>query len=68
MKPAVWGSQAKELYDQDFFEGTVRNAELLRSGRLDEVDLEHIAEELEDLGRASDGNWKAAWKSCWPIC
>jgi hypothetical protein len=38
------------LYDQDFFEWTVRNAELLRSGRLEEIDLEHLAEEIQDLG------------------
>ena len=41
----------KELYDRDFFQWTVRNAELLRSGRLDEADLPHIAEELEDIGK-----------------
>ena len=40
MKPAVVSPQAKELYDQDFFEWTVRNADLLRSGRLDEADLD----------------------------
>jgi hypothetical protein len=34
------------LYDRDFFEWTVRNAELLRSGRLEEIDLEHVAEEI----------------------
>jgi hypothetical protein len=38
------------LYDRDFFEWTVRNAELLRQGCVAEADLEHIAEEIEDLG------------------
>jgi Domain of unknown function DUF29 len=38
------------LYDRDFFEWTVRNAELLRSGCVEEIDLEHIAEEIQDLG------------------
>jgi len=42
---------AAELYDRDFFEWTVRNAELLRSGRADEADLAHIAEEIEDMGK-----------------
>jgi hypothetical protein len=42
---------AAELYDRDFFEWTVRNAELLRSGRSTEADLEHIAEEIEDMGK-----------------
>jgi len=39
------------LYDRDFFEWTVRNAELLRRGCVQEADLEHIAEEIEDLGK-----------------
>lgn len=40
-----------ELYEQDFFEWTVRNAELLRAGRTTEADLKHIAEEIEDMGK-----------------
>jgi Domain of unknown function DUF29 len=43
MKPA-------ELYDADFAEWTRQNAALLRSGRASEADLEHIAEEIEDMG------------------
>ena len=39
----------KGLYETDFHEWSARNAELLRSGRVDEADLEHIAEELEGL-------------------
>ncbi|HXM45116.1 MAG TPA: DUF29 domain-containing protein [Bryobacteraceae bacterium] len=38
------------LYDEDFFEWTRRNAELLRAGRLEQADIEHIAEEIEDMG------------------
>jgi hypothetical protein len=41
-----------ELYDRDFYEWTVRNAELLRAGRVSEADLEHIAEEIEDMGKS----------------
>jgi len=52
MKPTVLGpAAASDLYDQDFFEWTARNAELLRAGRLDEADLERIAEEIEDMGK-----------------
>jgi len=40
-----------ELYDSDFFEWTQRSAELIRQGRLSEADLEHIAEEIEDMGK-----------------
>jgi Domain of unknown function DUF29 len=39
-----------DLYERDFLEWSTRNAELLRSGRVEEADLEHIAEEIEDLG------------------
>jgi hypothetical protein len=42
---------AAELYDRDFYEWTLRNAELLRSGRASEADLDHIAEEIEDMGK-----------------
>lgn len=43
--------KAAELYDLDFAEWARRNAELLRSGRASEADLEHIAEEIEDMGK-----------------
>src|ERR1035441_10024915 len=39
------------LYDEDFFEWTRRNAELLRTGQVRASDIEHIAEEIEDLGK-----------------
>ena len=42
----------KTLYDTDFVEWTARTAELLREGRFDEVDLEHLAEEVEGLGKS----------------
>jgi uncharacterized protein DUF29 len=37
--------KAAELYDVDFAEWARQNAELLRSGRVAEADLAHIAEE-----------------------
>jgi len=39
------------LYDEDFFEWTRRSAELLRAGRYEHADIEHIAEEIEDMGK-----------------
>ena len=39
------------LYEEDFFKWTRRNAELLRAGQLQQADIEHIAEEIEDLGK-----------------
>ena len=41
----------KTLYATDFVEWTARTAELLREGRFDEIDLEHLAEEVEGLGK-----------------
>ena len=42
----------RDLYDQDFLEWTVRNSGLLRAGRFGEADIEHIAEEIEDMGKS----------------
>jgi Domain of unknown function DUF29 len=41
------------LYDDDFYVWTQRQAELLRARRYDELDLEHLIEEVEDLGGAA---------------
>jgi hypothetical protein len=40
-----------EGYDADFFRWTQSTAEMIRQGRLAEVDLEHVAEEIEDMGK-----------------
>lgn len=40
-------------YEQDFYAWAMHNAELLRRGRLNEIDAANIAEELEDMGRSS---------------
>lgn len=37
-------------YETDFHAWAMRNAELLRQGRLNDLDAEHIAEELESIG------------------
>ncbi len=55
MKPDVTATAdhaANEvLYDEDFFAWTQQTAALLRSRRFAEVDLEHTAEEIEDMGK-----------------
>lgn len=38
-------------YDVDFVEWTAQMAELLREGRFAELDIEHLAQEIEDLGK-----------------
>jgi len=40
----------KDLYEQDFYAWSRRQAELLRLERLSELDLAHLIEEVEDLG------------------
>jgi hypothetical protein len=48
----VAGSMMNEIvsYEADFHAWAMNNARLLRQGRLDELDAEHIAEELESMG------------------
>lgn len=38
-------------YDQDFVAWSAEQARLLRSGQLSRLDVEHLAEEIEDLGK-----------------
>jgi hypothetical protein len=45
---------ALAAYDDDFYAWAACQAELLRAGRLGEADIEHIAEEIESLGKS---NW-----------
>lgn len=40
------------LYDLDFFAWANEQARLLRAGKLSEADIDHIAEEIENIGRA----------------
>jgi Domain of unknown function DUF29 len=40
------------LYDRDFFAWSREQAELLRAGKLAVADVEHIAEEIDSMGRA----------------
>jgi sulfite reductase beta subunit-like hemoprotein len=40
----------KELYEEDFYVWTQRQAELLRAHRFADLDLEHLIEEVAELG------------------
>jgi hypothetical protein len=44
--------KANEVYNQDFYAWAMQNAQLLRQGRSSEIDIEHIAEELESMGKS----------------
>lgn len=39
-------------YETDFYRWTAETARALREGRLADVDLEHVAEEIEDMGKS----------------
>jgi hypothetical protein len=39
------------LYDQDFYAWANEQAALLRAGKLSAADIEHIAEEIESMGK-----------------
>jgi hypothetical protein len=39
-------------YEKDFYAWTAHNAKLLREGKLSEIDVEHIAEEIESMGKS----------------
>lgn len=45
-------TNATTEYDQDFYTWAMQNAERLRQGRFAELDSEHIAEELESMGKS----------------
>ena len=39
-------------YDGDFYSWTQEQARLLREGRFDRLDVDHLAEEIEDMGKS----------------
>jgi hypothetical protein len=41
-----------KLYDEDFYAWTQEQAALLREGAVHELDLEHLLEEIEDMGHS----------------
>ena len=42
----------QDLYNTDFYSWTQTQAQLIREGRLAELDLENILEEIESMGRS----------------
>jgi hypothetical protein len=38
-------------YEKDFYAWAMENAELLKQKKFDEIDIEHIAEEIESMGK-----------------
>ena len=44
--------QMKTSYEKDIVAWTQEQARLLRSGKLSELDVQHVAEEIEDVGKS----------------
>ncbi len=44
--------RAASLYEQDFYAWANEQAALLRAGKLSAADIDHIAEEIESMGRS----------------
>ena len=45
-------SSHSSLYDQDIVAWANQQAEALRTGHFAQLDLEHLAEEIEDVGKS----------------
>ncbi len=52
MNPADNNFSDNNLYDTDFYAWTVQQQELLAQGRLQEVDIAHLVEELASMGKS----------------
>ena len=52
VKPHPQAPELAELYDTDIVAWANEQARLLRTGRLDRLDIEHLAEEIEDVGKS----------------
>lgn len=43
--------KTQQEYNKDFYAWAIHNAELIRHGRFTEVDIVHVAEEIESMGK-----------------
>lgn len=59
LEQTLQSQQSDALYEQDFYQWTQQMADLVRSGRWQELDVKNIAEELEGLGRADKRELKS---------
>jgi hypothetical protein len=55
-------------YDQDYYLWFADQAQLLRAGKWHQLDVQHLAEELEDMGNAKSAPCAAELWSCSRIC
>jgi len=52
METAADRSLLWDLYDRDYYLWLEATSQLLRDRQLDRIDIEHLAEELEDMGKS----------------
>ncbi len=52
MEPKTLSPASGRLYKEDFLAWTEETARLLRAGCLDYLDVEHLTEEIESMGRS----------------
>lgn len=45
-------NKISQEYEKDFYAWAIHNARLLRERKLSEIDIEHIAEEIESMGNS----------------
>lgn len=51
VRPVEGATNSETLYEHDFYSWIEQQVALLRAGRLGEVDVENVAEELSDVGK-----------------
>lgn len=52
----------KRVYEQDFNHWIEQHIALLREGRLNEIDIEHLIEELEDMGKSNQNELESRFR------
>lgn len=60
----LMGGLTKTLYDTDFVEWAAATAELLRERRFDDVDWEHLIEEIVSLGQSDEHAVRSQLAEC----
>ncbi|MGH8611729.1 MAG: DUF29 domain-containing protein [Gammaproteobacteria bacterium] len=60
MEKIALASIADSLYEQDYYAWTEQQVALLQAERLAEIDIAHLVEEIEDMGRSQRRAVKSA--------
>lgn len=51
----------RAVYEQDFYRWAQEQAAMLKGGRLSELDIEHLAEEIESMGKSEKRELESRW-------